>query len=115
VAIPIPESNGGVRFAVKVRRVARKDAITGELGDALQSFLNLATVEGRAHEASIEFFAKLLKLLRCSVTIASGQTRSGKRIRISRLSAEEVRQHMAMQTRVKENEGTAGEGARAEQ
>jgi proton-dependent oligopeptide transporter, POT family len=52
VAIPIPESNGGVRFAVKVRGVARKNAITGELGDALQSFLNLATVEGRAHEAS---------------------------------------------------------------
>jgi uncharacterized protein YggU (UPF0235/DUF167 family) len=104
-----------VRFAVKVHRVARKNAITGERGDTLQSFPSLATVEARAHEASIECFAKLLKLLRCSVTIASGQTRSGKRIRVSRLSAEEVRQHMAMQTRVKENEGTAGEGARAEQ
>jgi uncharacterized protein YggU (UPF0235/DUF167 family) len=104
-----------VRFAVKIRRVARKNAITGEPGDALQSFLDLATVEGRAHEASIEFFAKLLKLLRCSVTIASGQTRSGKRIRVSRLAAEEVRQHVAMQTRVKQNAGTAGEGARAQQ
>lgn len=91
MAIPIQESNGGVRFAVKVHRLARKNAITGELGEALPSFLNLATVEGRAHAASIEFFAKLLKLLRCSVTIASGQTRSGKRIRVSRLSAEEVR------------------------
>jgi uncharacterized protein YggU (UPF0235/DUF167 family) len=85
-----------VRFAVTIHPVARKNAITGTLNDALQSFLNLATVEGRAHEASIEFFAKLLKLLGCSVTIASGQTRRGKRIRVSRLSAEEVRQHMAM-------------------
>ena len=49
MAIPIQESNGGVRFAVKVHRLARKNAITGELGDALQSFLNLTTVEGRAH------------------------------------------------------------------
>jgi hypothetical protein len=111
VAIPIPESNGGVRFAVKVRRVARKDAITGELGDALQSFLNLATVEGRDHEASIlreTFEAAALFRYHC---LRPGK----KRIRVSRLSAEEVRQHMAMQTRVKENEGTAGEGTRAEQ
>ena len=85
-----------MRVAVTIHPVARKNAITGKLSDALQSLLNLATVEGCAHEASIEFFAKLLKLLRCSVTIASGQTRRGKRIRVSRLSAEEVRQHMAM-------------------
>jgi uncharacterized protein YggU (UPF0235/DUF167 family) len=103
-----------VRFALKVRRVARKNAITGELGDALQSLLNLAAVEG-AVPVRHRFFAKLLKLPRCSVTIASGQSRSGKRIRVSRRSAEEVRQHMAVQTRVKQNEGTAGEGARAEQ
>jgi uncharacterized protein YggU (UPF0235/DUF167 family) len=103
-----------VRFAVTIHPGARKNASAGEFSDALQSFLNLATVEGRGHEASIEFFAKLLKRLRCSVTIASGQTRRGKRIRVSRLSAEDVRQHVAMETRVKHNEGTAGEGARAQ-
>jgi uncharacterized protein YggU (UPF0235/DUF167 family) len=53
-------------------------------------------VEGRANEACIEFFANLLKLPRSSVTIASGQTRRNKVIRISGLSAEEVRKRIGL-------------------
>jgi uncharacterized protein YggU (UPF0235/DUF167 family) len=85
-----------VRFAVKIHSVARKNAITGELGDALKGSLTSPPWKARAHKASIEFFAKLLKLLRCSVTIASGQTRRGNLIRVCGLSATEVRQHMGM-------------------
>jgi uncharacterized protein YggU (UPF0235/DUF167 family) len=85
-----------VRFAVKIHPPASENAIPGETRRRAQGFLNLATVEGRAHEASIEFFAKLWKVLRCSVTIASGQTRRGKVIRVEGLSAVEVRQHTEM-------------------
>jgi uncharacterized protein (TIGR00251 family) len=94
--ISIRQSNGGVTFAVKVHPRAKKNAITGELGNALKVSLTSPPVEGRANEACIEFFAKLLKLPHGSVTIASGQTRRGKVIRVSGLSAAELRSKMGL-------------------
>ena len=95
--IPIRESSGAVTFAVKVHPRAKKNAITGELGGALKLSLTSPPVEGRANEACIEFFAKLLKVPRSSVTIASGQSSRKKVIRVSGLSAEEVRKRIAIQ------------------
>jgi uncharacterized protein len=87
----IRENSDGVSFAVRVHPRAKKNAITGELGDALKISLTTPPVEGRANEACIEFFAKLLKVPRSSVTIASGQTSRTKVIRVAGLSAEQVR------------------------
>jgi hypothetical protein len=89
--IPIQESNGSVTFAVKVHPRARKNTITGELGNALKVSLTSPPVNGRANDACIDFFAKLLKVPRTSVTIASGQTSRAKVIRVAGLSVEEVR------------------------
>ena len=89
--IPVQESNGSVIFAVKVHPRAGKNAITGELGNVLKVSLTSPPVNGRANEACIDFFAKLLKVPRTSVTIASGQTSRRKVIRVSGLSAEEIR------------------------
>ena len=94
--IPVQESGGGVTFAVKVHPRAKKNAITGELGDALKLSLTSPPLEGRANEACIEFFAKLLKVPRSSVTIASGQSRRNKLIRVSGLSAAEVRSRVGI-------------------
>jgi uncharacterized protein (TIGR00251 family) len=94
--IPIHESSGAVSFAVKVHPRAKKNAITGEIGNALKLSLTSPPVEGRANEACIEFFAKLLKVPHSSVTIASGQASRQKVIRVSRLSAEEVRKRLGM-------------------
>ena len=88
-------TSAGVTFAVKVHPRAKKNAITGELGIALKLSLTSPPVEGRANEACIEFFANLLKVPRSSVTIASGQTSRQKVIRVSRLSAEELRRRIA--------------------
>ena len=88
--IPLQESAGGVSFAVKVHPRAKKNAITGELGDALKVSLTTPPVDGRANEACIEFFAKLLKVPRSSVTIASGQTSRNKVIRVAGMSAAEL-------------------------
>ncbi|MFZ0537875.1 MAG: DUF167 domain-containing protein [Candidatus Sulfotelmatobacter sp.] len=89
--IPIQESSGSVTFAVKIHPRARKNAITGELGNALKVSLTSPPVDGRANEECIDFFAKLLKLPRSSVTIASGQTSRTKVIRVVGLSAGELR------------------------
>jgi uncharacterized protein len=94
--IPIQESGSSVTFTVKIHPRARKNAITGELGDALKVSLSSPPVEGRANEACIEFLAKLLKLPRSSVTIASGQSRRQKVVRVSGLPAEEVRRRMGI-------------------
>jgi uncharacterized protein len=88
--IPVHESSSGVTFAVKVQPRAKKNAIVGELGDALKVALTAPPVEGRANEACIEFLANLLKVPRSSVTIASGESSRRKVIRITGLSAAEV-------------------------
>ena len=84
----------GVTFAVKVHPRAKKNAITGELGDVLKVSLTAPPIDGKANQACIEFFAKLLKVPRSSVTIASGQSSRQKVIRVIGLSAEEVRQRV---------------------
>lgn len=93
--IPLQESGGTVSFAIKVHPRARKNAIAGVLGDALKVSLTTPPVEGRANEACIEFFAKLLKVPRSSVTIASGQTSRNKVIRVAGLTAEHLRARLA--------------------
>ncbi|MGA9977020.1 MAG: DUF167 domain-containing protein [Candidatus Sulfotelmatobacter sp.] len=92
--IPIHESHDGATFAIKVHARAQKDAITGELGDALKLSLTAPPVDGRANQACIEFFAKLLKVPRSSVTIASGQSSRNKVVRVAGLTADEVRQRI---------------------
>ena len=96
VLVYFHESAAGATFAVKVHPRAKKNAITGEVGDALKVSLTAPPIEGRANEACIEFFAKLLKVPRSSVTIASGQTSHAKVIRVAGLSADEVRKRIAM-------------------
>ena len=87
---PIQESSSGVTFAVKVHPRAKRNAITGELGHALKLSLTSPPVEGRANEACVEFFAKLLKVPRSSVTIASGQRSRNKVMRVVGLSADDI-------------------------
>jgi uncharacterized protein (TIGR00251 family) len=94
--IPVRELDGGTTFAVKVHPRAKKDAITGELGDALKVSLVAPPTDGKANDACIEFFANLLKVPRSSVTIASGHTCRRKVIRVSGLSAEEVRRRIGI-------------------
>ena len=93
--IPIRETAGGATLAVKVHPRAKKNAITGEVGDALRLALTAPPVDGRANQACIEFFANLLDVPRSSVTIASGETSRNKVIRVAGLSAQEVRKRLA--------------------
>jgi uncharacterized protein len=81
-------------IAVKVHPRARKNAITGKVGDALKLSLTAPPVEGKANQACIDFLAKVLNLPRSSITIAAGQASRNKLIRVAGLSAEEVRQRL---------------------
>jgi len=92
----IREAADGVTFQVKVHPRAKKNAITGEVGEALKVSLTSPPIEGRANDACIEFFAKLLRVPRSSVTIASGQHSRSKVIRVAGVSAEEVRKRFGL-------------------
>ena len=84
--IPVQESAKGIVFAVKVQPRARRNAITGVVGDMLKLALTAPPVDGRANQAVIEFLAELFEIPRASVTIASGETSRNKVVRISGVS-----------------------------
>ena len=94
IVISIHETPAGVSFAIKVQPRAKKDAITGELGDALKISLMAPPLEGRANKACVEFFAKILKVPRSSVTIASGATGRNKVIRVAGVTGQYVRDRL---------------------
>jgi uncharacterized protein (TIGR00251 family) len=94
IPVAIQESAKGISFAVKVHPRARKNAITGVVGDALKLALTAPPVEGKANQAVIEFFAALFQIPRSSVTIASGETSRNKVIRIAGVSKPAAEQRL---------------------
>jgi hypothetical protein len=84
-----------VSFSIKVHPRARKNAITGVVGDTLKLALTAPPVEGKANQAVIEFFADLFAIPRSSVTIASGEISRNKVVRISGLSRQMVEERLA--------------------
>lgn len=92
--IPIREHEGAITFQAKVHPRAKRDAISGQAGDALKLTLTAPPVDGRANTACIEFFAKFLKVPRSSVTIASGEHSRRKVIRISGITAQQFRERI---------------------
>ena len=92
--IPIRDTPAGATFQVKVHPRARKNAITGVVGEALKLALTAPPVEGRANEACIAFLAEFLNVPRSSVTIAAGDTCRRKLIRVAGLRAAEVQDRL---------------------
>jgi uncharacterized protein (TIGR00251 family) len=86
----VRDTPAGATLQVRVQPRARKNAIVGEIGDALKLSLTAPPVDGRANEACIAFFAELLNVPRSSVTIAAGHSSRNKVIRVAGLSAAAV-------------------------
>ncbi len=90
--IPIRDTAQGATFSVKVHPRAKKNAITGEVGDAIKVALTAPPVEGKANDACIKFLAEVLDVPRSSVTIAAGETGRQKVIRVQGRTAAQVEQ-----------------------
>ena len=88
--ISIHDTPAGATFQVKVHPRARKNAITGVVGDALKLTLTAPPVEGRANEACVKFLTEFLNVPRSSVTIAAGESSRQKLIRIAGMRAAQV-------------------------
>ncbi|HET8824851.1 MAG TPA: DUF167 domain-containing protein [Terriglobales bacterium] len=94
--ISINETAAGVTFAIKVQPRAKRNAIVGELGDALKVALTAPPVDGKANEACVELFSEILRLPRSAVMIAAGQTSRNKVIRVVGISAALVRERLVL-------------------
>ncbi|MGO8984803.1 MAG: DUF167 domain-containing protein [Terriglobales bacterium] len=92
--VSIQNSPNGVTFAVKIHPRAKKNAVSGEVGEAVKLSLTAPPVDGKANEACVDFFAKLLKVPRSSVTIAAGLTSRNKVIRVAGATAQQVRERL---------------------
>ncbi|MDT8069806.1 MAG: DUF167 domain-containing protein [Terriglobia bacterium] len=92
--IPIRDSDKGATFAVRVQPRASRNAVAGEMGDALKIALTAPPVGGKANEACVDFLANLLKVPRSSVTIASGESSRNKVVRIAGMCASQIEQRL---------------------
>jgi uncharacterized protein (TIGR00251 family) len=92
--IPIRDTPSGATFQVRVHPRAKKNAITGEVGDALKLTLTTPPVEGRANQACLEFLAQVLNVPHSSVTIAAGESSRNKVIRVRGLAAAQVAERL---------------------
>ena len=88
--LAIHDTATGATFIVKVHPRAKKNAITGAVGDAIKLALTAPPIDGRANAACIDFFAKFLNVPRSSISIAAGQSSRRKVIRVAGLSAHEL-------------------------
>jgi uncharacterized protein (TIGR00251 family) len=88
--LSIRDTPAGATFAVRVQPRARRNAITGVVGEALKLALTAPPVEGKANQACIEVLAEFLNVPRGSVTIVGGQTSRNKVIRVAGRTAAEI-------------------------
>jgi hypothetical protein len=93
--IKIQQDGDGVTFSVKVHPKARRERISGTVGDSLKVQLTAPPVEGKANQACIRFFAEFLKVSRSSITIAAGVSSRKKVIRVARTTVSEVERTIA--------------------
>jgi len=89
--IPIRDTVQGATFAVKVHPRAKRDGITGEVGEALKLTVTAPPVEGKANDACVRLLAHALGVPRSSVTVVAGGSGRQKLIRITGVSAEDLR------------------------
>lgn len=93
--IPIHDTAAGATFAIRLHPRAKKNAITGTLGDALKLSLTAPPLDGRANDACIGFLAEVLRLPRSSVTIAAGHRSRNKVVRVAGVTASALAQRLA--------------------
>lgn len=97
--VKVNETSAGVSFTVRVQPRARRNAIVGELGDALKVALAAPPVDGKANAACIRLFAEALNLPRSSVTVTCGQAGRNKVIRLRGITAAEFEKRLRSDVR----------------
>ena len=87
----LTETPDGAVLNLRIVPRAAKNAIQGELGDALKIRLCAPPVDGAANAALIEFLAETFDLPRARVQLLAGATSRNKRVLLAGLPAAKVK------------------------
>jgi len=75
-----------VSLSIHVQPKASRTRIAGLHGDAIKLCITSPPVDGKANAAVIQFIAKLFKIPRAAVTLASGEASRDKRLILAGIS-----------------------------
>ena len=87
----ITETDGRVRFSVRVQPRASKTELAGIHGDALKIRLSAPPVDGAANDALVEFLAETFAVPRRNVRLVSGESSRSKIVEIDGINERAVR------------------------
>ncbi|MBX3268462.1 MAG: YggU family protein [Acidobacteria bacterium] len=93
--IEVTESDRGVTFSVKVVPRASRTEIAGEIGGAVRVRVASPPVDGAANDELIRLIAKRLSVARSAVEIVSGAASKSKLVRVSGVTAGQLRDALA--------------------
>lgn len=90
-ALRVSESNGKVRFSVRVQPRASRTEIVGVYGDALKIRLSAPPADGAANAQLVAFLSDLFAVARWSVKILAGESSRSKIVEIEGITERAVR------------------------
>jgi uncharacterized protein (TIGR00251 family) len=96
MGVKIEATGGGVRIWVKVVPGSSRDRIVGELGEALKIAVSKPPAAGAANAAVVALLAAVLELPKNQIQIESGHSQPRKRILVSGISAQDLRQRLKL-------------------
>lgn len=91
MTLRVSESNGSVRFSVRVQPRASSTEIVGIHGDALKIRLSAPPVDGAANDALVDFLASVFNVPRRDVRILAGESARSKVVEIRGITEHAVR------------------------
>jgi uncharacterized protein (TIGR00251 family) len=91
----VRESDGRVRFSVRVQPRASRDELAGVYGDAIKIRLAAPPVDGAANDALVNFLSSIFAVPRRAITILGGETSRSKVIEIEGLTARAIHDAVA--------------------
>jgi uncharacterized protein (TIGR00251 family) len=94
-ALKLTVSSDAVRFEVHAKPRARKSAIVGTHGDALDVAIGAPPVEGAANEELVRFLAKTLGVAKSAVAVVRGESSRVKLVEVHGVAEAELRSRLA--------------------
>jgi uncharacterized protein len=86
----VNESNGKVRFSVRVQPRASRSEVVGIYGDALRIRLAAPPVDGAANAELVDFLAEIFAVARRSVKILAGESSRSKIVEVEGITERAV-------------------------
>jgi uncharacterized protein (TIGR00251 family) len=90
----IKEIEGGVVFGVKVVPGSSRTALAGLLDGMVKIKVSAAAEKGKANKQLIAFLVEVLGVRKNAISIIAGHTNPVKNIKVSGISAEELRKKL---------------------